>query len=281
MKKAVSIALFGDNWFNYAQYSHAFVLAHLNLFPITDGWTLCVYLDDVVSSGKYGKFFRVLADAGLVQVSNMGSAILTKAMLWRMAPVFDGNFDYVFCRDLDACPMPRDRAVCDQFIGSGLVVHTCHDSRSHAGIMGGLCGFKAAEFRDKTNIRSMSDLYETAAKTDAEWSIHGTDQNVLARIVDKTDGPSLLEHRYGGWTAGAPGKTDRVAASYFCPAWSTPTPDVGVSKLANDLSVHADRLAGHLGAAGYDHEAAVKFWNENGDQDVAVKVVEAGKVLWL
>ncbi|KKW46514.1 MAG: hypothetical protein UY96_C0003G0017 [Parcubacteria group bacterium GW2011_GWB1_56_8] len=272
MNKIVSIAVFGDR--GYENYLGAFVRGHLNLFPLEEGWKLRIHTDFVIAAGRYGQMLRRLEEKGLVEVKLMGPAILTKAMLWRMVPIFDDNVDYVFCRDLDAAPMPRDRAVCDVFIKSQATVHTVHDNRAHAGIMGGLCGYHAKSFREATRLHTLDDLYRYAGISDVSWAQHGTDQNVLNRLIDRPGGPTLLEHRFSGWTEGRPGDEKRQAGHWQCPAWSTPTPDAGVSKLSPERAEHADRLANHMGAAGYDHLAARLFWDLYGDKEIAKQVAE-------
>lgn len=278
MKKVISIALFGEGD-NYAQYLPAFVRAHLNLFPLDEGWNLRVHYDDVVAANRWGAYLERLAHEGLVELAPMGPAILTKAMLWRMTPVFDVASDYVFCRDLDAPPMPRDRACCDAFIFSGAVVHTIHDNQQHVGIMGGLCGFKAADFRATTGIRSLDSLYQCAQQTVEQWGKHGTDQMVLNRLLLRLGGPTLLEHRFNGWFGGPGVQPARAAGVYACEAWSTPTPNEGVHWFETAVgrvgfaATDADRLANHLGAAGYDHEAAKRWWDEHGlDEDILRRI---------
>lgn len=269
--KVVSIAVFGEGD-KYAQYLPSFVIAHLNLFPISEGWALRVHTDRIVDENKYGLLLRRLVSQGLIKLESMGPAILTKAMLWRMAPVFDAEVDYVFCRDLDACPMPRDRAICNQFIVSEAMISAPHDNMAHAGIMGGMCGFWADPFRKTMSWNSLDDLYAAAGKSDSEWAQHGTDQNVLNRLVSNNPNITLLEHRFNGWTEGHPTCYRRSAGAYGCQAWSAPTPDIGVSKLTGELAKQADRLANHMGAAGYDHLTARKFWEEHGDPEIAAQI---------
>lgn len=267
--KVVSLVLFGSGD-KYGQYLRAFVRAHLNLFPQSEEWSLRVHVDDIVRDGEYGAYLKRLESAGLVETRNMGSAPLTAAMLWRLAPVFDPAVDYVFCRDLDACPMPRDRACCDAFIVSQCVVHTIHDNVAHFGIMGGLCGFVAPAFRTATGMGSLADLYAWAAESDTRWARHGTDQEVLGRLLDQGNGPSLLEHRFAGWAQGQPHREEKRKPSHYqCAAWSVPVPDE-----APPWPPMADRLAAHLGAAGFDHKSAVAFWDEHGDPEIAKRVAE-------
>ncbi len=282
MKKVISIAVFGDGD-KYAKYLPSFMLAHLNLFPKRDGWKLHVHVDNIVATNRWGAFLRVLESRGLIHTEFMGTAILTKSMLWRLAPVFDKGNDYVFCRDLDALPMPRDRRACDQFITSGASAHTVHDNVQHVGMMGGLCGFKSAEFRRAAVLGSLEDLYKFAAETgetNESWEKHGTDQNVLNRLISQRPAIQLLEHRYAGWQDGQPGKVARGPGSYGCESWSTMLPDVGEApQLDEKTLVQADSLAAHLGSAGYDHDAAITFWGRESAPELLHPILTAMEVL--
>ncbi len=275
MRKVVSIAVFGESE-KYSQYLPAFVRGHLNLFPQSEGWELHVHVDETVLNGNHSSFLWKLYESDLIDLQIIwGHALLTRAMLWRMVPVFESGVDYVFCRDIDACPAPRDRRCCDEFIASGCDVHTVHDNVMHTGIMGGLCGFRTEGFRRATGLDSLDALYRLAGRSDEEWAQHGTDQNVLNWLLLRQGGPRLLEHRFAGWEAGQAGRQrPREASVYPNEAWSTSVPDSGTSHLFASDGVEADRLAAHLGSAGYDHVAACRFWDEHGDPEVTRLVRE-------
>jgi hypothetical protein len=285
--KVVSIAAFGSGD-KYLKYLPSFVLAHNNLFPMDEDWHLWLQLGSDVDD-KWQALARAYQAAGLLTIWTRTPEPLTKAMLWRLAPAFNQQVDYVFCRDLDALPVPRDRAVCDQFIASGCFVHTVHDNLHHVGLMGGLCGFHAPAFREVTGWKSLEDVTRVAAETDAAWSQHGTDQLVLNRLVLTNDAVRLLEHRFNGWHGGPGVHAARPAGQYQCQAWSTPIPDEGPREMwAN--KVHpwlsrrtiddADRLAAHMGSAGYDHEAARFFWMQHGDSRVS-ELMRAAERMWV
>lgn len=272
MTKVVSIALFGDG-LKYAKFTASYVRAHLNVFPIEQGWKLRVHYDDKILSSKTGDFLRALNWDGLIEIDYRGTAPLCRAMLWRLAPVFDDKVSHVFCRDLDAVPMPRDRVVCEQFVTSQAAMGTCHDNVMHAGIMGGLCHFKSAAFRQATGFESLDDVYRFAENQfpsmSERWATHGADQDVLNRIVAVRPSITFLEHRYNGWKDGQPGTTDREAGIYACEAYSTPTPNDGhVGHLRPEIVPYADRLGAHLGCAGYDHQKAELFWDHHGDEKI-------------
>jgi len=259
---------------NYHRYLYAYVQAHANLFPIRERWELHVHVDDLTMKSEYGKPLLRMKERHLIELKTMGDAILTRSMLWRMVPVFSPDVHVVFCRDIDCIPMPRDRAVCDTFIASNCAVSAAQDAPAHSGVMGGMSGFAASAFRTVTGFNSLDDLYTFATKSEQEWAQHGTDQLVLNRLVDSRPKLTLLEHRYAGWHCGPNAKTPHSRGEYRCKSWSTPTPDVGKSTLPFELREQADRLANHLGAAGYDHLAGREFWAKHGDLEITKAVGE-------
>ncbi len=270
MKKIVSLALFGEGT-RYVEYARAWVRAHLTLFPIAEGWELRVHHD--VHNG--GGFLRVLSDRGLVRLVERESAPLTRAMLWRMCPVWDPEADYVFPRDIDALPTPRDRACCESFIASGCDVQMVHDSKSHDGVMGGMGGYACESFREVSGIASWEDLVAFGGKTDAEWAKHGTDQEVLNALClgwQMTGGShpafAIFEHRYAGWASGKPGLGARTPVPVACV--SELVPDVGHLFQTEERTREADALVSHLGAAGFDTERAIAFYDRYGDPTVKV-----------
>ncbi len=294
MKKVISLALFGDGT-RYAAYTPAFVRAHLTLFPQAEGWELRVHHDDHLDSTEGGRLLRALAARGLVRLVAMGEAPLTRAMLWRMTPVWDPEVDYVFARDIDALPTPRDRACCDRFIESGCDVHTVHDSRSHDGIMGGLSGYQAETFRQITGFTSPAEMVAFGdGVNDGQWARHGFDQEVLNRLVHvdhRGAGLALFEHRYAGWAAGAPGPDiGRKPSARACV--SEPVPDYGthnvlresdgyldiVHHVKTEVLARADALVAHLGAAGFDVDQAVVFYDLHGEPSVMQTVRECEPV---
>lgn len=271
MNKVISTALFGKNT-RYAVYWNAFLRAHLTLFPISEGWRLRVHVDE------HNLWLKVYADAGLCDVVPCDDAPLTRAMLWRMKPVWDESVDYVFCRDIDALPTPRDRACCDQFIASGLDVQTIHDSVSHDGILGGLSGYNCESFREQVKeagIHSWDDLVRFGKKTDDEWARHGGDQDVLNALClgwgrEKPGARlAIFEHRYAGWAGGKPGTGERKPSSWA--TISEPTPNTLMPVSEGDkrfVGGQADSLCSHLGAAGFDYEIAEAFYDDFGPMEI-------------
>lgn len=305
MKKVVSLALFGENT-RYAAYIGAFVRAHLTLFPQAEGWQLHIMVDEHNVLPLLTEMAMEGLLAGLTVMPD--AAPLTKAMLWRLLPIWQitpWDVDYVFCRDVDALPTPRDRAACDRFIASGCDVHAVHDSRSHDGVMGGLSGYAAAAFREGTKIESLEALYTLANRTDEEWAVHGTDQHVLnalvlgwgaerggrdAALYERGKKLALFEHRWAGWAGGKPGvdpgrkPSPRACVSEAVPDcteidfWKSLTECAGcveVVEVVDNLNGEADALSSHLGAAGFDIDRAIAFYDEYGDPEMMRLVREA------
>ncbi len=247
MKKVISYALFGDPRacsetnprVPYHKFLPAVVRAHHMLFPKEQGWVLRIHHDGKIFDGEYGTALRALAGCGLIETVYIGTDVqLTKAMLWRMDPLFDDTTDAVFCRDIDALPTPRDRACCDEFLASSALAHVIYDSDVHIGLMGGMCGFKTQAFRERTGLKSLGELYALAPN--AKWEKHGTDQDVLNYHITPMFGMDLLVKRC------------------LLPK--------------NEY----DNLALHIGAAGFDVKAVVDFYDNCGDS-VILRIRDAEK----
>lgn len=269
MDKVVSIALFGTGE-GYAEYVSTFVLAHANLFPKSEGWRLYLAVIDAKLSTSVKKVIGRLCSAGLLEFEVHPPAPLCKAMLLRMSPAFQHGSDFVFCRDLDSIPMPRDRACCDEFIRVSkerrLGVHTIHDSEYHIGIMGGLCGFNTKILREVTGWSSLEDLFAAAGYTDNQWAQKGADQLALNKLLLRASGPRLFEHRFNGWHGGPGVQAPRAPGLYACAGVSAPVTD---GHIIDETPSAADLLGKHLGCAGYPLEAARRFWFEYGEPAIA------------
>lgn len=275
MNKIVSIALFGKNHERYAVYLPAFVRGHLNLFPDKDNWQLRIHVDDHVAASQHMNFLLRLAADDLIDLVRIKTSPLTKSMLYRMLPLFDPTVDFVFCRDIDAPPMPRDRACCDAFMKlrdrTRCSVHTIHDNLQHTGIMGGLSGFHAPSVREIMGWKTIEDLYTAAETSDVEYEQHGVDQIVLNRLFLRSSAPRLFEHRFDGWHNGPNHHRTRGPGWYQCGGVSMPVPNTVETQPYRRFR-DADHLGAHLGCAGYNYKAAVQYWDSFGDPFIATRV---------
>lgn len=286
MVKVVSTALFGPEYEKYARYVPAFIRGALHVFPIREDWRTRFCVDSTVAKSETGALIRRYAREGLCEsVIIYGTTTATPPLCWammqRLGAAFEPGVEYAFSRDLDAPPMPRDRECCEAFVRSKTAVHTIHDNEQHSGVMGGLCGVWAPEFMRQTGFRRLEDLRDWAGGG-VDWGRKGADQQALNGLLSSRPQLTLLEHRYG----------DRQPGSYPCDAWSTRVPDAGalerrgikwicraVESQWSTVVCGADRIGPHLGCAGYDHEAAVEFWDKHGDYRIAdaLHACEAGR----
>lgn len=221
----------------FINYFRALVRAHQHVWS---SWTMLIHHDGRVMELPYFKALERMQELRLVTLRYCGDAkTLCGSMLWRLNAVFAENAETVVCRDVDSLPMPRDRAMVDEFSRSGAILHAIHDSKSHCGpLMGGTLGINAPEFRRVTGHTSFETLLEAGRNLGLDYDVHGSDQAFLNSVVYPYLAPSTLIH------------TSRDVGQY--PAQAT-------------LPVHErkcseDRLANHVGGA-FDVDRAVTWYD--------------------
>lgn len=147
------------------------ILAH-------DGWALRIHHDDQAREFPYFRVLKRLAEAGLLQLKDMGVAeTLCGSMMWRMAPIWEHGVETVVCRDLDSLPTVRERAALDRWLAHGKPVSAMRDSVSHNGtrLLGGMVGFQADWFRE-TVCRTSGEWFSSARHSGLNLDMHGADQ---------------------------------------------------------------------------------------------------------
>jgi hypothetical protein len=148
-----------------------------------------------------------------------------EGMLWRLKPIYNDGVDRVICRDLDSLVTYRESMSVGRWISSGKVAHGMNDNPAHGGmpLMGGMCGFKANEFR---RLYPRWDDLVTG-----DLTAHGSDQSLLMRAVY----PKVSDSIY----------FDREPAHYNY---------TGLAE--SDLCVR------HIGSAGFNEMEVVRFLNK-------------------
>jgi hypothetical protein len=181
----------------FFRYIQTLLRAHHSVFP---DWELRVHHDENITSGYHGGVLLNLAERGLVTLVYMGGAkTLTGSMLWRMAPLFDSNVDYVACRDVDSLPTPRERRMLDEFIASGATAHAILDADGHSGpLMGGMIAFHAGKFRTSFPFRNFDELSKDIGSSGLDLNVHGADQNYLNRAIWPKVSRSAVVHTIPG-----------------------------------------------------------------------------------
>jgi hypothetical protein len=272
VRNVISLALFGKDT-RYSVYLSSAIRAWKALLP---DFEIVVHHDDLAETSTYWPFLYALAQRHVITLKAMGTAPRTAAMLWRIAPVWDPGVDYVFARDIDALPTPRERECILRFIASGMVLSTLHDHQQHDLIMGGLSGYHAPRFREETELASLDAFYKRAGFTDEQWAVHGADQIALNRYV----APGLsrkglvYEHRWSGWEKGKPGPDPGRRPAYR--GVSELVPDVvTVPGWSSEKVTAAEQLVHHLGQADYVWQKAAAFYDiDDSEWNVRIRAAE-------
>jgi hypothetical protein len=170
MKIVVSYALFGDP--RYARYLPAVVRAAQCVYA---GFTMRLHWDETHAAGYYSDVVRLLEKWRILETRLMPTTPeRCKAMLWRMAPVFDPEVDATFCRDLDSLPLPRERGAMNEFLNSDAKIHCIWDNPYHSGLMGGMSGFRS--------LAGTGMSLDTFYGYPFNWTGHGADQEALNKV---------------------------------------------------------------------------------------------------
>ena len=243
MKKVIGLAVFGEKN-SYAQYLATSIRAYLTLFPNFEVW---IHHDEHFDSFGYAKTLKILSRKEIVRLVPMATRPTQgkcENMLWRLFPAWTFDVSYIFSRDLDALPTWKERSAVEEFISSDFETHTIIDNPAHAGIMGGLCGFKAHKLR---NMFSTFEKFISYAKfSDERWAQHGADQDYLnGKLAPYLH---ILEHTIKGRST-IPISEHRPINGFI---------DDRVSLFIADKSME---FVPYLGVAGYDRAPAIDFYN--------------------
>jgi hypothetical protein len=230
MLKVCSYALFN----RFYDVIPVILRAHFSVFP---SFQFRLHHDSLSATARYWPVLQRLHDSGHINLVHVpGEPMYTRAMLWRMMPMWDTDVDFVFCRDLDALPQPKDRRCVEQFIGSEYSTHGINDNPSHTiPLMGGLCGFHCRSFVSRTGLRCFEDLVFGRH----HWSEHGEDQHVLASLWPQLKSGALI-HRLR--------PEDQVYQD--CACIIGPVDDQTLTDVHPEVAQCGDRFINHVGAAG-------------------------------
>lgn len=242
--KIISYSLFGDTRrFEFGYYLRGIYFNVRMARLLMPGFCPWIY----VSSGILHKFYAFWTALGQInpnitvfEEDNNPQRCL--GMLWRMKPLFDEKVELVLCRDADSVITYREAQCNFEWLQSGMAFHAINDNDAHGGLMGGLVGFRAKEFRDKTRYKSFNDMVKGLDLSD-----HGSDQNFLNKTIHPKIKNDLFFHKLRG--AGATAKRMEV---YLLRA----------PKLNPKLWT-ADLISRYIGSAGVIDFELVRFFNDH------------------
>lgn len=263
--KVISYSLFGagkernPNTFDFETYLRGLMLnLRLNrlLFP---DWTVIVHVDTNTFEA-WGELFTALP----IKVVVNKPEPLTKAMLWRLMPVFNPDYSHVICRDLDSPPTYREAQCVENWMLKQKAAHAITDSISHnIPMMGGMVGFMPEHFGHRTGYSSWNQMLDGCS---LDWGRKGTDQDFLNRyLYPKFAQPgddSITQHYMLGM-----GNT-------FLSDYHSEVPDMKMFGVDPALSESND-ICGHIGAAGFYQGPMFNFLRKHKDKFTDLLAIEA------
>jgi len=277
MKKAIVYSLFGseensfDNCFNFNAYLRGLMInIRLNklLYP---EWTTIIELEDSVYN-KYSNLFNKLKEGEWADYRINQTCLLTKAMLWRLKPIFelDENqikvWDYVLCRDLDSPTTYREVQAVKQWMNNDKTIHAITDSVSHTiPMLGGMIGFIPKYFTDRIGITMWDALFENVT---IDFSKKGADQDFLNQhiypIFAQRGTDSITQHYFKGMpnTFLSDFHTclcdSVIGHQLYCPNNTETGLDEEMKQTNN--------IAGHIGSAGFYTTSTYSFLAKHRDK---------------
>jgi hypothetical protein len=263
LMNAISYSLFGYNQTNEgcADFRSYLRGLHLNiriaelLYP---GWQVVVLIDKETYHSPYFNYIFKLDHDKKAFVGVSDKADLCTMMLWRMIPLtwidIKGNhiYDRVICRDTDSLLSYRERQAVAYWERGPKMAHAITDSVSHTiTLMGGMIGFQSGPFRDRMGVKAFDELLSLSQGID--FNNKGADQDFLNRNVLPKVADSITEH----FVLGHP-QTFRGDCHNFI--HDIDLKEIGVP----DELKETNGYGFHIGAAGFQTDAVVKFLQKHG-----------------
>lgn len=199
MRVILSYSLFGDP----SSFEFPFYLRGI-YFNIRMNWVL--YSDSKIEFKtevriseeilkKYSDFFSDMDSAGAMTdfIYGPDNRPRCESMLWRMEPLFYPSAPHVLCRDADSVPTYREANCVYEWLQSGLPYHAINDNDAHAGLMGGLVGFRSEDFKRDTGYTSFDQMIQGQ-----DLRKHGSDQNFMNKFIHPKIKHGLLMHKLKG-----------------------------------------------------------------------------------
>lgn len=194
MKVVLSYSLFGDpSSFEFGFYLRGIYFnARMSriLYPDVITW---INLDlDVYY--KYEDFFLELNQLIGLKFYTLEHEQRCKSMLWRLLPMYlEMDATHVLCRDADSVSTYREANCVYEWLQSGLPYHAINDNDAHAGLMGGLVGFRSEDFKRDTGYTSFEQMIQGQ-----DLRKHGSDQNFMNKYIHPKIKHGLFMHRLKG-----------------------------------------------------------------------------------
>lgn len=195
--KVLSYSLFGNpSSFEFPFYLRGvYFNARMNriLYP---EFETCVIFEGGIAD-RYRDFYNELSEVcdNMTQIT-MSIAPKCQSMLWRMLPIWNNDVTHVICRDLDSVSTYREANCVYDWLQSGMPYHAINDNDAHAGLMGGLVGFRSEDFKRDTGYTSYTSFDQMIQGQDLRK--HGSDQNFMNKFIHPKIKHGLFMHKLKG-----------------------------------------------------------------------------------
>ncbi len=259
MKGAISYSLFGYGQqraagsFDFLSYLRGLLMSIRMNRLVFPGWVVVVNTDEPTFKAYAG-----LLAALPIKTIIHEAAPLTKAMLWRMQPVFYYNeYTHVICRDLDSPPTYREAQCVQEWINSDLAAHAITDSISHGvPMLGGMIGFVTGYWPMRTGLQHWNDMFKFN-RDKYDWTQKGMDQAYLnAEIYPKfadPNAPAIMQH----YLLGMP--------NTFLPGYRNTIPAISVDGVDPEMA-ESNESCSHMGQAGWLLPQTFRFFQKHKDK---------------
>lgn len=244
--KVVSYSLFGDpSSFEFGFYLRGIYFnARMNKILYPDFFTIIM-----VDESIHQKFFSLLDDIHTLFFSVyviFQHKDRCTSMFQRMSPIFNADFfgdpiTHVLCRDADSVSTYREANCVYEWLQSGLPYHAINDNDAHAGLMGGLVGFRSEDFTRDTGYTLFEQMIQGQ-----DLRKHGSDQNFMNKYIHPKIKHGLFMHRLKGQGIEAK-RTETVV------------PSGHVDKKYR----HSDLISRYIGSAGVIDFELLRWFKDN------------------
>lgn len=193
--KVISYALFDQGGWEFPFYLRGiFFNIRMNRILYPD-WHTMVYVSEEVLQKYFHMFNSVPFGSEKLSIyEDDSNPDRCRGMLWRMQPLFKPDVTHVLCRDADSVATFREVTCVKTWIESGFAYHAINDNQAHAGLMGGMIGFRTEDFK-----KDVGDFNEWVRLTKGlSLKEHGSDQNFLNRVIHPMIYKKLLLHNLSG-----------------------------------------------------------------------------------
>lgn len=193
--KVISYSLFGDpSDFEFGYYLRGIYFNVRMNRLLMPGFQTWIYTTSNLIN-KYRQFWHelVTVNPNIVVYEQDNAPQRCLGMLWRMKPLFEENVEFVLCRDADSVITYRE-AMCNwDFVKSAFDFHAINDNDAHGGMMGGLVGFRAKKFLEKTGYIDFNHMVKGL-----DLNRHGSDQHFMNQKLHPKLKRNLLVHKLRG-----------------------------------------------------------------------------------